>query len=59
MDRSSMLVALIFVTLGVVLAWAVWQAFSVRRSQKRRGIDPDSSAAVPQPGSLDDRRSAP
>lgn len=56
MDRSSLITALMFVTLALVLAWGAWQVFSVRRSQKRRGIDPDSPDPVPQPGSLDERR---
>lgn len=59
MDRSSMISSLMFVTLALVVAWAAWQVFSVRRSQKRRGIDPDSSDAVPQPGSLDERQRTP
>lgn len=59
MDRPSLITALMFVTLALVLAWGAWQALSVRRSQKRRAIDPDSSEAVPQPGSLDERRRAP
>ena len=52
--RPDLIAALMFVTLALVLAWGAWQVFSVRRSQKRRGIDPDSPEAVPQPGSLDE-----
>lgn len=59
MDRPSLISALMFVTLALVLLWGAWQIFSVRRSQKRRGIDPDSGDAVPQPGSLDERTRAP
>lgn len=55
MDRSSLVAALMFVTLAAVLLWGAWQMLRVRKSQKRRGIDPDSPEAVPQPGSLDER----
>jgi hypothetical protein len=56
MDRQTLIVALMFFTLVAVLGWAVYQNFSVRRSQKRAGIDPDSPEPVPQPGSLDERQ---
>ncbi len=56
MERPSLIAALMFMTLLAVLAWGIWQNYSIRRSQKKSGIDPDSPEAVPQPGSLDARR---
>lgn len=58
MDRSTLIIALALVTLFIVLGIGLYQRRSVRRSQKRAGIDPDSPEPVPQPGSLDERRRA-
>jgi hypothetical protein len=40
MDRNDLTFTLALVTIGIVLAIGLWQFFSVRRSQKRRGETP-------------------
>jgi hypothetical protein len=40
MDRIELVFALALGTIGVAIAWALWQRFSVRRSQARAGETP-------------------
>ena len=47
LSRPELVAALMFMTLLAVLAWGVWQNFSVRRSQRRSGVDPDTNAPLP------------
>jgi hypothetical protein len=56
LNRPELIAALMFMTLLAVLGWLFWQNYSVRRSMKKSGLDPDSPDVVPQPGSLDERR---
>jgi hypothetical protein len=46
MDRNELIFVLAAGTLGLGPLWGLWQYFSVRRSQARRGEQPGAAAAT-------------
>lgn len=45
MDNNSLIVSLIFMTLGAVLLVGIWQWFRTRHSQSKRGEHPGDVTA--------------
>ncbi|MCU0757633.1 MAG: hypothetical protein MUF07_00335 [Steroidobacteraceae bacterium] len=48
MDRNELTFTLALVTIAIALAFGLWQFFSVRRSQKRRGEAPGPEGGTEQ-----------